>query len=146
MASRGVKPMESEHINVTPLIDIIMCLIIFFLLVGHIAKAASVKGVKIPTAKNGKDIHNKSNLLIINLVPPGGQFTQDNAPAIWIWGTEVPYNQLAAYLRGAERKNKTIKVVLRADRAIPYKFVAPVLFSCAQANIASIHFMTRRPG
>ena len=146
MKIRGIKPMQDTHVNVTPLIDIIMCLIIFFLLVGHIAKAASVKGVKIPSAKNGKDMRDKSDQLIINLVPPTGGYGDNAAPAILIWGNQIPDGQLASYLRKQKSENAKIKVVLRADRSIPYKFVAPVLISCAQAGIASIHFMTRRPG
>ena len=146
MKIRGIKPMQDTHVNVTPLIDIIMCLIIFFLLVGHIAKAASVKGIKIPSAKNGKDMRDKSDQLIINLVPPIGGYGDNADPAILIWRNQIPDSQLASYLRKQKSENPKIKVVLRADRSIPYKFVAPVLISCAQAGIASIHFMTRRPG
>ncbi len=152
MKVRGIKPMQDVHVNVTPLIDIIMCLIIFFLLVGHIAKAASVKGIKIPAAKNGKDLRNKSNQLIINLVPPSGGYGDHAMPSILIWNNRIPESQLAAYLRKEaypskhKGSNPPIKVILRADRSIPYRFIAPVLISCAQAGIASIHFMTRRPG
>jgi biopolymer transport protein ExbD len=146
MKIRGIKPMQDTHVNVTPLIDIIMCLIIFFLLVGHIAKAASVKGIKIPSAKNGKDMRDKSDQLIINLVPPAGGYADNATPTIMIWSNRISEGRLAGYLRKQKRDNPKIKVVLRADRSIPYKFVAPVLISCAQAGIASIHFMTRRPG
>jgi biopolymer transport protein ExbD len=144
MKAHHIKPMQDSHVNVTPLIDIIMCLIIFFLLVGHIAKAASIKGIKIPAAKNGRDLRDKSNQLIINLVPPTGGYGDNASPAIWIWSNRIPESQLAHYLHKQKHDNPAIKVVLRADRSIPYKFVAPVLISCAQAGIASIHFMTRR--
>ena len=146
MKLSGIKPMEDTHVNVTPLIDIVMCLIIFFLLVGHIAKAAAVKGVKVPVAKSGKDLRNKSNQLIVNLVPSRAYVGQGRRPMISIWGQDVSYENLAAYLRQQKRDNPKMKLILRADRSIPYKYVAPVLISCAQAGIASIHFMTRRPG
>lgn len=146
MKIRGIRPMRDTHVNVTPLIDIIMCLIIFFLLVGHIAKAASVKGIKIPAAKNGKDLRNKTDQLIINLVPADSGFSDRSAPRILIWSAEISQDQLAAYLRRQKRDNPQIKLILRADRSIPYRYIAPVLNSCAQAGIASIHFMTRRPG
>ncbi len=146
MKIRGIKPMQDTHVNVTPLIDIIMCLIIFFLLVGHIAKAASVKGIKIPSAKNGRDMRDKSDQLIINLVPPVGGYGDNAVPSILIWSNQIPESELAGYLYKQKSENPKMKVVLRADRSIPYKFVAPVLISCAQAHIASIHFMTRRPG
>ena len=146
MKLRGIKPMQDEHINVTPLIDVIMCLIIFFLLVGHIAKKASIKGIQIPSTVTGKALGNQSNQLIINLVPPSGGYGNDAMPSILIWSNRISESQLAAYLRKQKSDNPAIKVVLRADRSIPYRFIAPVLISCAQAGIASIHFMTRRPG
>lgn len=146
MARRGIKPMESEHINVTPLIDVVMCLIIFFLLVGHIAKKAEVKGVKIPQTHHGKDLADKSGELIINIVPrPELTAGLQRRPKVIVWGERIGYDSLAGKLRQYKRHNKNMKLIIRADKTIEYKYIAPVLIDCAQAGISSIHFMTQRP-
>ncbi len=146
MKLRGISPMESEHVNITPLIDVVMCLIIFFLLVGHFARKAAVKGVKIPVAKNGGAIGDKSGELIINVVPRPGKIPGvQPRPRIVIWGEPLTYPVLAGVLRAYKAKHPNLKIVIRADRSILYKFVAPILSDCAQAGIASIHFMARRP-
>lgn len=91
MKLRGIKPMEGEHVNVTPLIDVVMCLIIFFLLVGHIAKKASVKGIRIPSTVTGKSLGDQSNQLIINLVPRHSEVQGiQRRPRIYIWDITTP--------------------------------------------------------
>ncbi len=151
MSRRGITPMQSEHVNVTPLIDVVMCLIIFFLLVGHIAKKAEVKGVRIPSTKHGKDLVGKSGQLIINLVPrPPLVVGQQRSPKVVIWGERVSYDllpgKLREYVNDYKRTHTVVKLVIRADKSIQYKYIAPVLIDCASVGISSIHFMTRRPG
>ena len=151
MSRRGITPMQSEHVNVTPLIDVVMCLIIFFLLVGHIAKKAEVKGVRIPSTKHGKDLVGKSGQLIINLVPrPPLVVGQQRSPKVIIWGERVSYDllpgKLRQYVNEYKHSHTVVKLVIRADKSIQYKYIAPVLIDCASVGISSIHFMTRRPG
>ncbi len=147
MKLRGIKPMEGEHVNVTPLIDVVMCLIIFFLLVGHIAKKASIKGIKIPTTVTGKSIGSQSNQLIINIVPrSGGGQGYQGRPRIYIWGQYYSYDNLASVLREYKSHNPNLKLVIRADVSTPYRYIAPVLVACAKAKIVSVHFMTQRQG
>ena len=146
MKLRGIKPMQDMHINVTPLIDIVMCLIIFFLLVGHIAKQASVKGVRIPLAANGKGMTGRSNELIVNVVPQHSSMAGvQRRPKIWVWGQQVPQANLGEMLRAYKHKNHNLKLVLRADKSIHYRYIAPILEACAAAGIDSVHFMARRP-
>ncbi len=138
--------MESHHINVTPLIDVVMCLIVFFLLVGHIARQAAVRGVRVPVALHGKTMLDKSGQLIINVVPQASDVPGvAGRPRIEIWSQTVTFADLPALLTAYARRNPGLKLVLRADRSIPYRYIAPVLAACAQAGIGSVHFMTRRP-
>ncbi len=146
MKLHGIKPMQDMHVNVTPLIDIVMCLIIFFLLVGHIAKQASIKGVRIPVAANGKGMTNRSNELIINVVPRHSSMAGvQRRPRIWVWGQQVRLGDLGGLLRTDKRKHPNLKLILRADQSIHYRYIAPILADCAGAGIDSIHFMARRP-
>jgi biopolymer transport protein ExbD len=147
MKIRGIKPMEGEHVNVTPLIDVVMCLIIFFLLVGHIAKKMSVKGIKLPSTVTGKSIGNQSDELIINLVPRHSEVQGvQRRPRIYIWGRYYSYENLASRLREYKSHHPNLKLVIRADMHTQYRYIAPVLIACAKAKIVSVHFMTRRQG
>jgi biopolymer transport protein ExbD len=54
--------------------------------------------------------------------------------------------ELTEHLRKEKSEKPDMKVVIRADQKVPYQWVAPVLVSCAQANIKSVNFSTKKPG
>ena len=56
MRRKGIAPMHDEHVNVTPLIDVIMCLIIFFLCCTTLAKNEVNDKVQIPRAEVGQEL------------------------------------------------------------------------------------------
>ena len=141
--------MHDEPVNVTPLIDVVMCLIIFFLVVGRLVKDETNDKVVIPEAKHGLEMGDQQGRVVINLVPAaaanGDVITGTNtqAPTIFIRGQEKNMNDLAPYLRKEKRETPDIKIVLRADQSIPYQWIAPVLVACAQADIKSVNFSTK---
>ena len=152
MRRRGLEPMHDEHINVTPLIDVMMCLIVFFLLCGQLAKDESKAKVNIPLAENGQKVEEQRGRLLINLLPRerGGDETSpaiatpEDQPDIWIRGKQVPLADLTAYLRHEREESPDLKVILRADEAVTYHWISPVLVSCAAADIRNVDFATKK--
>lgn len=56
-------------VNVTPLIDVVMCLIIFFMLVAKIGvDTGADRNIDIPTSILGTDIKDMGNTLVLNVV------------------------------------------------------------------------------
>ncbi|HVS69788.1 MAG TPA: biopolymer transporter ExbD [Phycisphaerae bacterium] len=140
--------MHDEHVNVTPLIDVVMCLIIFFMICGKLAKDEANDTVKIPTASLGQELADQRDRLIINVVhAPGseheGRIDASVEPEIYVRGEQVSQAALADYLDREKRDAPDIKVILRADRGLAYDWIAPILISCAQANIKSVNFSTK---
>ena len=148
MKRKGLQPMHSNHVNVTPLIDVIMCLIIFFLLCGQLAKDESDYKLQVPRAELGQELPDQEGRLLINLVPRtngGGAPAADiKEPDIFIRGSQVQLDHLTAYLQQEKKDNPDVKVILRADRDLTYDWISPVLVSCAQANIQSVNFSTQK--
>ncbi|MEI8194416.1 MAG: biopolymer transporter ExbD [Phycisphaerae bacterium] len=157
MARRGIEPMAEEHVNVTPLIDVVMCLIIFFMVCGKLAKTESEGNIKVPVARNGMEIREQRDRLVINLVPYDGaipvgidakdkkkvdEFIGNQPPKWFIRGKEVEGNDLVDRLRREAKDNQDLKVMVRADQAQHYMYVVPILVACAKANIKSVNFST----
>ena len=143
MRRRGLAPMHDEHVNVTPLIDVMMCLIIFFLVCGRLAAQESNDKVIVPRAELGQQLPEQRDRLLINVVPRGSvQAVGTEEPIVSIRGGEIAMNDLAKYLRDEKGKTPDVKVIIRADRNIPYQWIAPVLTACAQAGIKSVNFST----
>ncbi len=147
MARRGIKPMEDEHINVTPLIDVVMCLIIFFLLVGKMAKDETLGNIKLPNARTPMEMVDAEGRLIINVKAEPDPKSSDGKsgvvpPKVIVRGKEVPYNMLTEVLRSEKVRDSHLRLALRADSVLSYEYIAPILISCSQAKISSVNFAT----
>ena len=154
MRRRGLEPMHDDHVNVTPLIDVIMCLIIFFLCCTTLAKSESNDRVEIPRAELGQELPEQRGRLLINVVPRAARLNDADGmqsvnpgdePDIYHPGrADRARCDLTAYLRKEKQDNPDLKVILRADQDLTYNWISPVLVSCAQADIKSVNFSTRK--
>ena len=142
MRRKVLSPMPNDHINVTPLIDVIMCLIIFFLLCGKFAKDETSARVKIPQSELGQTMTDQQGRLVINVVPP----EVGETPDLVIRTTTVKPGDLLAVLTKEKRANPEVKVIIRADKDLAYTYISPVLVACAQANIQNVDFAIQTEG
>lgn len=120
----------------TPMIDIIFQLIIFFLAVNQFQKAESDSNVALPKAsKSHVEAENESNPshVIVNVLP-----NQEISVAGW----KLTEGELKPFLvkRRKEAEPSTIEVWIRADKSIPFGQVEPLLVSCAEAGIWKVGF------
>ena len=138
MRIRPLAPQRDEQVNVTPLIDVVMCLIIFFMICGKLAQDEQVKGITLPRAALGQELADQQNRLVLNLVPTGA----GERPMIEVHGLTIPYDALRDVLRRESSHNRDLRVILRADQSTRYEYVAPVLVACAEAGIHSVDFST----
>lgn len=129
--------------NVTPLIDVVMCLIIFYLMVGHLASGRA-GDVRLPTAATGATPE-RATTLVINVVPrePAGA---EGGATILLGDEEVAGPELVARLREREALSPGLEVQIRADRTLTYGAVAPILAACREAGLLSVRLVAQRGG
>ena len=127
------QPAGPDRINVTPMIDVVMCLIVFDLIVGHLAEERRA-AVRVPVAsENTPDTDDDTTLVVT--VQRDGTIDLDGEPA----SAEDLGERLAA---GGVRGGMTVRV--RADRELPYSSVAPVIDACRSAGVRIIELATER--
>src|SRR3982750_823990 len=68
---KGMPAAHGSEVNVTPLIDVIMCLIIFFMLVAKIGVSTGAKPMDLPFSLLGKTIEDMGPTLTLNILPVG---------------------------------------------------------------------------
>ncbi len=136
--------MHDQHVNVTPLIDIVMCLIIFFLICGKMAHDESLAELNVPEARTGADLNEPRDRIIVNVAPRAGGTSHD-PPDILIHGQVVPIERLAEYLKTQAAAQPDLKLILRADKDLEYQYVAPVLMAAAEARIKTVNYATQKP-
>ena len=164
MRKRGMPDNHVAHPNVTPLIDIVMCLIIFFMLVAKIGvDTGADAAIVIPTSFQGLEIQDMGNTLTLNVRP--GATDQPLVSAL-VGGTHAElklidpitgHKPLLATLKnfrfgkdlkpGGVREfadNPEFKVIIRGDESMGYQFLEPVLITCAEARVKNVNFNTRK--
>ena len=124
--------------NMTPMIDIVFQLIIFFLVSSHLAQSQMQYTFDLPEAKTGQEQleTTKTTKIVINLLPPENGGTDYT---ILLAGEPVDIPTLKKKLT-YERSRQQIEIHIRASQKTPYKVVEPILTACAQSGVWDVRF------
>lgn len=132
---------SGAKLNVTPLIDVVMVLIIFYLLVGRMASDRAA-GVALPESRVGVGEQAARTLEVVvaaSADQSGGAQSSimliDNIPR-----TQAQLEEEFAALSRAGGGT----VQIRADRRLPYAAVAPIVEACRRAGLPSVRLVTQR--
>jgi biopolymer transport protein ExbD len=118
------------EINMIPLIDVMLVLLIIFMITAPLLTHA-VK-VELPQASSTP-----------NPTPPGTVELSIDAASRLHWnGTPIDEAGLAVRLESAARQARPPELQLRADRTTPYEQVARVMSAAARAGLTRIGFVT----
>jgi len=116
--------------NMTPMIDVVFLLIIFFLVSSHLAKREAQMKLDLPVAVRGENDQDTDARITINVLPSGDIMTA---------GRQVPAAELAALLRGkASIAGDSLEVRIRSDRSVPYEKVEAVMRACTTAGVWNV--------
>ena len=167
---RHIPESHTAHPNVTPLIDIVMCLIIFFMLVARIGvNTGADESIVIPATVLGSKIEDMGNTLLLNVRPGigandqpqvsgliGGQGGEQPAvQEIKVVDPNTGRRQLADVLKfyrygtdlkpggdGPAADNDEFKVILRVEEGLPFRQLQPVLEANTEAGVPGIAYET----
>lgn len=145
-----------EAINVTPLIDVVMCLIIFFLIVGKLSTDRGAP-VRLPSSIRGSE-ETSASVMIVTVARLGDPASAlaESAQGWRTYGITVQADgqpmadakALEAAVRGkllsAPGGGAGLSIQIRADRDLPFGSVEPILRSCGQAGAKSVRFAAER--
>ena len=119
--------------NITPLIDIIFLLIIFFLAATHFVRSETLEAVELPVAVEGEfDADEQLKRLVVTI-------TADHK--LHVNAGEVTFAAVEQMvLNGIEKNGQTFEVRIRADRSVPFRVIEPIMLACARAGVARFKF------
>ena len=133
--SRRSSRRQSRHgaiseINVTPLVDVMLVLLIVFM----VAAPLMTTGVPINLPKTeAKQLNTSTEPLTISVKPDRTIFIQD---------TEIKLEELSAKLQALAKNGNQEQLMLRADQAVPYGAVMEVMGVLNQAGYTKIGLVT----
>ncbi|BDR11868.1 biopolymer transporter ExbD [Comamonas thiooxydans] len=119
-------------INVTPLVDVMLVLVVIFILAAPmLAATLRVQLPKAQTAVQQTSV-SKSDALMVEVSPAG---------EIWIQGAVADDAAVQQQLEELGRRNPQAEVQLRADTSVPYGRVVQVMGWAHAAGLTRIGFV-----
>ena len=120
-----------SDINVTPLVDVMLVLLIIFM----VTAPMMIHGVKVnlPITES-KNIKSKEDPLIVSIT---------KKRLIFIENYNVPLNDLKGKLEKIVANRAGKEILLQADKDVPYGFVMKVMSQVKEAGISKVGLITK---
>ncbi len=116
-------------LNLTPMIDVVFLLLIFFMLATTFMDPEREIDIDLPEASSSLALDTQHDELIINVMRDGVLKLGDH---------EVDRDALLAELRRAARQNPEITVTIRGDRLVTHEVIVSVMDACGQAGLRNL--------
>ena len=122
-------------IQLAPLVDVLLLLLIFFLLTWNAARTENDLDVKVPKASAAKEKSAPIGDVVVNVKADGNVVVNRRT----LSGPE-----LTELLKSLIQLNSEQAVVIRGDEAGAYKNIVDVLNICTEAGITNVAFATAK--
>ncbi|REJ76509.1 MAG: biopolymer transporter ExbD [Planctomycetota bacterium] len=129
-----LEPMEEPSLNLTPMIDVVLQLVIFFLVGTEFIKTERQYEVDLPEVTEAQPLTNLPDELVVNITRDGRFFLGRKG---------LSAEELQGELRAAADRYADQSVVIRADGSGPYQHVMTALNICHRAGISNIQLANR---
>jgi biopolymer transport protein TolR len=132
----GGGPSRPE-INVTPLIDILLVLIIVFMVIVAMSKEYMVEA-QLPQPAEGKQPHENERTIVIQVT----WSAHDQTPTLKINNDSVPWDDLQAQLARIFLRRAEKVAYVKGDDALDFEYVAQVIAEAHNAGIQRVGLLT----
>jgi biopolymer transport protein TolR len=130
MSSGGGEDDLNAEINVTPLVDVMLVLLIIFMITAPMMNTGVDLDLPQVTAKNIEDPEGK---LVLSI---------DKSQRIFLGGTQVTWQDLKTKLAANERVKKESELYIEADTVLPYGIVITAMAVAKEAGVAKVMMLT----
>ena len=122
------------RIEIIPLIDTIVILLIFYMSFSRFAEVERAAGIKLPIALTGDPLAKLPNQIIVNM---------SSADHLTIGGQPYRMSDLPDLLRRLQSNHPNFNsLILRGSRAMTYRDLSAFMTICSKAGIANVTFAT----
>src|SRR5215471_10417258 len=135
MNLRGHAQFHHPGIQLAPLVDVFLLLLIFFLLTWNAARNENELDVKVPKASSAKEKSVPVGDVVVNVKPAGNVVVNRRT---------LTSAELTDLLKSLVALNSEQAVIIRGDEAGAYKNIIGVLNIATDAGITNIAFATAK--
>lgn len=127
---------EEMELNLIPMIDVMLILLIFFMVATTIKHAEKALPIELPNSSASIDMQVQEKLMVLGLDASGNKY---------IGSERVATDALHQRLRDAAAANPKQEIRIDADRKTPYEFVVEVVELCQFEGLRNLQLHTRDP-
>jgi len=131
---KGARQSPMSEINVTPMVDVMLVLLIIFMVAAPLLTAGVP--VNLPQSK-AAPLNEKIEPLAITIKADGQVFIQDTAVAV---------EELAARLQAITENKPDTRIYVRGDHSLDYGRVMEVMGLITSAGFTRVALITETPG
>ena len=135
MNLRGHTQFHHPGIQLAPLVDVLLLLLIFFLLTWNAARNENELDVKVPKASAAKEKSAPVGDVVVNVKADGNVVVNRRT---------LTSAELTDLLKSLVALNTEQAVIIRGDEAGAYKNIIGVLNICTEAGITNVAFATAK--
>lgn len=132
---------QEPNIDMGSMIDCVFLLIMFFMVVSTIDTVKFSKEVKLPIADSARAEENEMDRFLVDI-----EWDESQQYAVYKTGTITighPSDLVSLIQIAKQRSNpERFRVVIRADKRVPYEFTQEVMGAVADADVANMMFST----
>ena len=125
---------ERKHLqfNITPLIDIVFLLIIFFLVATHVANREAEVEIDLPTARTIEEEEQVPQRVVVTITKQREYYLSDQT---------VSMNRIANAIREAVGEDPDrVELRIRTDENVPFEWIDPLMQTSAESGLTQIKF------
>ena len=135
---------EEVTINLTPLIDIVFLLLIFFMISTTFSKESQLR-IRLPDASPDSEVEQRPSRLVVAITKSGDYSIRGPNESTGHHLLSRERSVLAqAMAKGAQGTDELV-VVIRADRKTPHEAVVRVMDVARKLGLVRITFATQKP-
>ena len=135
MNFRGRAAPHHPGIQLAPLVDVLLLLLIFFLMTWNAARNENELDVKVPKANAAKEKAAPVGDVVVNVKSDGNMVVNRR---------NLTAAELTDLLHNLVQLNADQAVLIRGDEAGAYKNIVEVLNICSQAGVSNVAFATAK--
>ena len=129
-ASNGRTQIALADINITPLVDVVLVLLIIFMVTAPVLQSGIE--VAVPKTKTVKEITEERMVISI-----------DKQQRVFLGNDPININEIGATLKKKIRDPQHQAVFVRADEDVPFGAFATVMDAVKQAGISNVSIVTQ---
>jgi biopolymer transport protein ExbD/biopolymer transport protein TolR len=128
--SNGKTQTSLSEINITPLVDVVLVLLIIFMVTAPVLQSGIE--VAVPKTRTVKEITEERLVITI-----------DKTQRVFLGNDPININEISSKLRQKIRDPQHQSVFLRADENVPFGAFATVMDSVKQSGITNVSIVTQ---